>query len=141
MEKTRKALLTLMIAAGMILSACTTRSQSTDLQGSSWKLVSYGSIQDQIAAAAGVDTHLDFGMDGRVTGNMGCNSFSGKYEVKNGRIIISQVISTMMACPGPRMDQETVTLQVLRDSAGFQVENDRLLIRSGDGTRSITLSR
>jgi heat shock protein HslJ len=141
MKTIRILLLTLMIVPGMILSGCAGRSSSPDLQGSSWKLVSYGSPQSLTAAAAGIETHLDFSTDGRVTGNMGCNSFGGNYELKNGQIVVSQMISSMMACLGPQMDQERTTLQVLRGSANYQIKNNQLLIQSSDGAKMIVLSR
>ncbi len=72
---------------------------------------------------------------------MGCNSFGGNYEVKNGQIVISQMISTMMACQGPQMNQEMVTLQVLRGTARYQLENNQLVISSEDGASSIRLSK
>lgn len=141
MKLIKISLLTLILTAGMMLSACGAMSKAADLQGSSWKLVSYGSSQAQTAAAAGIETHLDFGADGRISGNMGCNSFGGNYELKNGQIIVSQMISTMMACLGPQMDQETATLQVLHGSVSYQLDNNRLTIQSADGTKMIILSR
>ena len=61
MKISKISLLTLIITAGIILSGCSTKANTAELQGSSWKLVSFGSPQNQTAAAAGIETHLDFG--------------------------------------------------------------------------------
>ncbi len=106
MNKITRTMLIFLIALGLILSACAGSGASVDLKGTSWKLVSYGPLGNQTPAAAGITTSLDFGNDGTVSGNMGCNSFGGNFELKNGKLVFSQMISTMMACLGPQMAQE-----------------------------------
>jgi heat shock protein HslJ len=120
--------LALLVVSGLILSACAAQGTSASLAGTSWKLVSYGPAGNQTSAAPGIETHLDFSRDGTVSGNLGCNSFSGNYEVKNGNLIFSQMISTMMACQEPQMTQETTALQVMNGTVPFQLTGNSLKI-------------
>ena len=138
MKKSIKTTLLLLIATGLALSAC---GASADIQGSSWKLVSYGPVEKQTPAAADIQTNLDFGRNGRVSGNMGCNSFGGDFTVKNGNIVFSQMISTMMACDGPQMDQEGAALKVMNGTARFKVDGNTLTIYDASGANVITLSK
>jgi len=141
MKKITWSILTLLIASGCILSACALNGTSAGLAGTSWKLVSYGPVGSQIPAAPGVETSVDFCGDGRVSGKLGCNSFSGNYEVKDKRIVFSSMVSTLMACPEPQMKQEITAFQVMTGTVRFQVEGDRLTIYDASGASAITLSR
>ena len=141
MNKLPLIFITLVVIAGLILSACASQGTSAGLTGTSWKLVSYGPVGKQTPAAAGIQTSLDFGKDGRVSGNMGCNSFGGNYQVRGGNIVFSQIVSTMMACQGPQMDQEGATLKVMNGTAHFQLDGNMLTIYAASGDNAITLSR
>ena len=141
MNKISKTLFLFLIALGLILSACAASGASVDLKGTAWKLVSYGPVGNQAPAAAGISTSLDFGNDGTVSGNMGCNSFGGNFEVKNGKLVFSRMISTMMACPGPQMAQEDAALKVMNGTVRFQVEGNTLTIYDASNANAITLSK
>lgn len=105
-----------------------------------WKLVSYGSAVNQTPAASDVDTSIEF-LDGKLNGNVGCNGFGGDYEVKSDTLTLGPVMSTMMFCEGPVGDQEMGTLAVLKDSAKFVLDGDKLTITSADGSSVIVLAR
>ena len=122
-----------------MLSACA--ASGNPVKATSWKLVSYGPASQQIPAVPGIKTNLEFGTDGSVNGNVGCNSFGGNYEVKNGEIVFSQMVSTMMACRGPQKDQETTALKVMNGTAHFQLQGNSLVIQAADGASAITLSK
>jgi heat shock protein HslJ len=140
MNKITRTML-ILVSLGVVLSACAFGGASVDLKGTSWKLVSYGPVGNQVPAAAGITTRLDFGNDGTVSGNMGCNSFGGNFEVKNGNLVFNQMISTMMACLGPQMAQEDATLKVMNSTVRFQVDGSTLTIFDASGANVITLSK
>ena len=141
MNKFTKTIFIFSFVLGAILTACAVGGTSVDLKGTSWRLVSYGPVGNQAPAAAGISTSLDFGTDGTVSGNMGCNSFGGNFEVKNGKLVFSQMISTMMACLGPQMAQEDAALKVMNGTVRFQVEGSMLTIFDASGANVITLSK
>ena len=132
--------LTFLVLSGLILSACTSQQTSGELAGTTWKLISYGPSGNQSAAAVGIETKLDFGTDGTVSGNLGCNSFSGNYEVKNGKLIFSQMISTLMACQEPQMAQEITALQVMTGTVSFQLSDNILTLFDTSGANAIHFS-
>jgi heat shock protein HslJ len=129
------------LAAGLLLSACAPRAESTSLPGSSWKLVSYGRAENQIPAAPGIETSLVFGTDGQVSGSLGCNSFSGNYEVKDGKLVFGGLASTLMACPEPQMSQEGSAFQVLSGTVQFEISGSTLTIHDAAGSLALTLAQ
>ena len=92
-------------------------------------------------AASDIDTNLDFGKDGTVNGNLGCNSFSGNYQVTNGDIVFSMMISTMMACVGPQMTQEDIGLKIMNGTVRYTVAGNKLTLYAASGDNVITFSK
>jgi len=103
-------------------------------------LVSYGSPSDQTAAAPNVETSIEFGDDGRMSGNVGCNGFGGDYTVDGDQIEFGPVMSTMMFCEAVA-EQESSTLAVFQETATLVLDGDTLTITSADGNSSIVLER
>ena len=122
-----------------VLAACA-GGTSASITGQ-WKLVSYGSASSQTPAASNVDTSIEFSSDGKLNGNVGCNSFGGDYKVSGDTITLGPVMSTMMACLNQSGDQEMGTLAVLKDSAKFVIAGNQLTITSADGKFAIVLAR
>ena len=121
-----------------VLAACS-GGASASVVGQ-WKLVSYGSASNQTPAASDVETSIEF-LDGKLNGNVGCNGFGGDYEVKGDTLTLGPIMSTMMFCEGPVGDQEMGTLAVLKDSAKYVLDGDKLTITSADGNAVIVLAR
>ncbi len=121
-----------------VLAACA-GGTSASIKGQ-WKLVSYGSASSQTPAVADVDTSIEF-LDGKLSGNVGCNGFGGDYDVKGDTLTLGPVMSTMMFCEGPVGDQEMGSLAVLKESAKFVLDSDNLTITSADGNSMIVLAR
>jgi heat shock protein HslJ len=134
-------IIAVLIIAGVFLTACTSEEVSVGLNGSSWNLVSYGPVEKQTPAAAGTQTSLDFGMDGQVSGKLGCNGFSGSYVVIGRKIVFASMISTMMACAEPVMTQEGIAFQVMNGMVRFEVEGATLRIYDASRANAITLTR
>jgi len=134
MKITNAFLLTLLT---ITLSACS--GSSANLEGQ-WKLVSYGSAFSQTTANQGVDTQIEFGSDGRMSGNVGCNGFGGDYKVSGNKITFGPVMSTMMFCEAVA-DQESKTLAVFQESANFVFDGNTLTITSLDGNSVIVLEQ
>jgi len=123
----------------LALTACT-KGSSVSIEGQ-WQLVSYGSPSEQMPAAPDVGTSIEFDTEGRMSGNVGCNSFGGDYTVDGNKIKFGPVMSTLMGCIGPVGEQETATLGVMREIATFMLNDDILTITSADGSMAIVLER
>jgi len=126
------------LLAIFVLTACAGKS-SASIQGG-WKLVSYGSPSDQKPAVPDVDTSIEFGSDGRMSGNVGCNSFGGDYTVSGNTITFGPVMSTMMFCDAVS-EQESGTLAVLKEKPTFVLDGGMLTITSNDDGSSIILEK
>jgi heat shock protein HslJ len=67
---------------------------------------------------------MTFSADGRVSGNSGCNQYSGTYRTDGSSISITNVASTMMMCAGPGADVEGLFLKGLNSAAAWQRTED-----------------
>jgi len=65
-----------------------------------WKLIELGGKPITNPTPTGKEMHIIFFKEGVVQGHGGCNSFRGKFEIKDGgRITITELAATLMACP------------------------------------------
>ena len=89
----------------------------------------------------GVELTTEFGTDS-VTGNAGCNTFTGPYVVAGEEIAIGPLASTQRACPDPQLQQQEADyLAALQQATTYAVTGTRLdLFRPGD-TYAATLER
>jgi heat shock protein HslJ len=67
-----------------------------------------------------------------VTGNAGCNGLGGSYTVEGDLVTFSEVVSTLMACDDPRMEQEDAVVQALSGTATFKIEGNTLTLTNND---------
>ncbi|MFN3371663.1 MAG: META domain-containing protein [Sphingomonadaceae bacterium] len=81
--------------------------------------------------------------DGRVFGAASCNRFMGGYEVSADGVTIkmSQMASTMMACPDALMDQEQRFLDTLGAVSRYSVGTDGVLLLSTPDGKTIRATR
>ena len=131
MEKTVKKYLLILFVICLAISACSPKSTSTSLIGT-WKLTAYGPASSPNPAVADAEASLTLNSDGTVTGNGGCNGLGGDYEVKDDQITFGPIMSTLMACDGPRMEQEDVVHQVMTETANFKIDGNTLTITKDD---------
>ena len=134
----KKYLLTLLVIC-LAVTACSTKNEepSASLIGP-WKLTSYGPADARTAAVPDAGAALTFNQDGTVTGNSGCNGFGGSYTVEGDKITFKDIVSTLMACDGPRMEQEDAVHKALTDTASYKIEGNTLTLTNGDMVLSLT---
>ena len=70
--------------------------------------------------------------DGAVTGSTGCNGYGGKYTVDEGALEISEVASTLTACPPPADAVERAFVSALENVGGWRVEDGELMLLDDD---------
>ena len=76
--------------------------------------------------------YLQFISDNNVTqGFSGCNQFSGKWTLTNGRIELGPMAMTMMAC-ADSMETETAFMQALDSMDKHEIQTDELRMFQGD---------
>ena len=126
------------ILFGLLLSACSSGTSTTNLKDTNWKLESYGPTSNPTPAAKGVETSIKFGSDGTVGGSFGCNSFGGEYTMKGNQISFGAMMMTEMACDEPRMSQESISISILSGSVDFKLVGDKLTIVNGKNQLVLT---
>jgi heat shock protein HslJ len=139
MNKLIYALLTpALIVAGCAASPGSPGSGFTtpDLAGTRWVVISIDG-----RAPAGPALTADFSNDGRVSGDAGCNSYSGPY-IQDGRSVqFGELLSTRRACvEDGRQRQETRLLNIMQGPATLKLSRGRLTVRGGEGYLELTQS-
>ena len=70
----------------------------------------------------------------RVKGFSGCNRYDAVYRTGGRTLIVSNVVSTRMACPEPAFTFESAYLDLLQQSSYYNVRSDTLTIRGADAS-------
>ena len=128
----KKCILLLLLGC-VILSACSPQAKS--LVGT-WKLTGYGPENSPSPAVQDSGAMLTFKADGTLSGTSGCNGFGGGYKAEGDQITFGNLISTLMACSDPLMEQEGTMHQVLSGTATYKISGDTLTI-TNNGTALI----
>jgi heat shock protein HslJ len=130
----KNLLILFILLLSLAVAACgapATEEPSDSLDGA-WKLTSLGPVNSPIPALTGIDAGITFNQDGTMAGTAGCNGFSGKYTVEGDQLTFSDIVSTLMACEEPVMQQEEIMYLVLTDTASFEIDGSTLTITNGD---------
>jgi heat shock protein HslJ len=139
-----KAKLTLMffiiLTLAVTLAACGAPAAAADLGGTTWKLVSYGPPASATPAIPNASATLTFDKDGKVSGNAGCNSFSGNYTLSGSQVSFGPIAATLMACSDASMQQEAAVFSVLAGSRKYKLDAGVLTIFSESGDSVITFA-
>ena len=117
--------------------------QFLELAGTSWTVTGYNNDQAAVVSLlAETEITADFGLDGRLTGSAGCNTYTAAYQTEGNTVSIGPAASTRMACPQPEgvMEQETAYLAALETAATYQLRGDRLELRTADGALAVTFA-
>jgi heat shock protein HslJ len=109
------------------------------LTGTTWYLNSLIDKNGQIWGPVATNPiSLQFSDGGNVTGNAGCNSYSGTYIASGNSITISGFAVTMMYCGEPGvMTLEQTYLTVLPMMKAYKISGNELTL--SDGTGNITM--
>ena len=118
------------------------KAQSQELSGTSWEVTSYNNGKQAVKSVL-VDTTMtaNFGEDGTLSGNSGCNEYNGPYKVDGDKIDLGPFASTRMACDQPVMDQETQYLAALETAAKYQIMGNVMEMRTADGALAASFNK
>lgn len=114
-----------------------TQDQATDsLRGTKWQLTTIG----QTPALPEPTVTLEFTPEG-ISGNAGCNSYSGAYRVTENGLAFSDTVSTTMACADQQpMEQEGRYLEQIATVSAFEVAGDQLTLFNSEGDAVLVFS-
>jgi heat shock protein HslJ len=114
------------------------------LEGTSWQVMSYNNGKGGVTSLIiGTEISANFGKDGQLTGNSGCNSYFAEYETDGDKINIGTAASTEMACTEPEgvMEQEQQYLAALATAATYKIEGLKMEMRTPEGSLVATFIR
>jgi heat shock protein HslJ len=99
------------------------------LAGSAWLLETLG------GQPPAPDTQITLGFEAdTLAGSDGCNRYRGSYRTDGDTISVDEnIVSTMMACPEPAMQQASAYLAALKQAATFKLEGERLTLLDAAG--------
>jgi heat shock protein HslJ len=121
------SLLSLVFLIGM--TACGGALGGSELEGTSWVLVSYGGNP----ILPNTKPSLNF-EDGTAGGNSSCNHFGGEYQVRGNTIAFNNLAWTLMACQdGGVMDQEQAYMRMLGGELHYQIVDGQLILTTEKG--------
>ena len=107
----------------------------------SWTTTSYSSGSAVQSVAVGSTLTADFA-HGRVSGDSGCNSFAGPYEVQGSTIELGPLRSTLRACADPALQtQEQQYVAALQLASSFELTKTTLHLLRVDGGIAATFER
>ncbi|MGI9533706.1 MAG: META domain-containing protein [Thermodesulfobacteriota bacterium] len=124
----------LILFSVLILSvfSCSSFTEKTptvdDISGKTWVLTYIGSL----VASKEVKTTIEFSQDNQISGNAGCNSYFGSYELVDGSFTVSAIGSTKKMCPENIMTQEDNFLITLDGAISAKMFGDNLVIYSDE---------
>jgi heat shock protein HslJ len=111
-------------------------STTPDLAGTRWVVASIDG-----RSPSGSALTADFGNDGRVSGDAGCNSFTGPFIQTGSKVQFGELLSTRRACVDDvRQRQETRLLNILRGPTTLKLSRSRLTVRGEAGSVVLTQS-
>lgn len=105
------------------------------LAGTEWRVESVAGESGEAQDTTDVwdETTVTFSEDGEV-GFRICNTGGGTYEVDGDTLVMSEMVSTMMACEGPLGDAELAFLALADSEVTYTIEADLLTLTGADGS-------
>ncbi len=118
----------------MMVPAGRTRVVQEDITGRDWLVAG---LEGQPVLSASRIT-MNFGADGRISGNASCNAFTGSYKINNSQIYIGPLALTRKACVPPLMEQERAFIDLLEKVSQLQIDESGTLTISGADGETLT---
>lgn len=111
----------------------------TGLENTRWQLVALGLTGAQTPVIADSTITLEFDAAGEVSGSGGCNSYGGAYTIADGRLVLSGIVSTLMACTDQAvMEQEMAYLAALQTAGRFAITDGMLILWYDNESSTLT---
>ena len=120
-----------MITVVCVLIAC--RAVPSPLEDYEWVLTSYTTAGENKAVLPDIEVTVFFDSEeNQLSGNGGCNSYGGSYEVDGMDISVTgPLYRTEMWCGDEIGEQENMYLDALQSAGSYQIEHGSLIIDCG----------
>jgi|KBSMisStandDraft_5_1062788.scaffolds.fasta_scaffold308730_2 putative lipoprotein len=114
-------------------SASQTASSGKPLTATYWKAVELAG-KPTPAQAGTREVHLQFQVDGRVSGFDGCNQMTGPYTLSEDRLTFGRMAATQMACMNTSGTEQAFRA-ALEHTSRFRIDGDKLELFDDGGVR------
>lgn len=121
-----------LLAAAMVSTPVAANAQQPLLVGTSWGVAGETEKGGRFISFAG---------EGRLSGFAGCNRLRGRYEAQDGRLAITNIGTTRMACGGDAMAKEAAFLELLGRVRGARMDLTLLQLLDETGVALSTLEK
>jgi heat shock protein HslJ len=113
------------------------------LNGTAWQATGFNNGNNAVVSPISGTTLTARFDASQISGNGGCNNFSGSYSVSGSNIWIGSLGGTQMACSdvSGQMEQESQYLAALQSAATFQFDGSQLTLRRWDGSIAAIFNR
>ncbi len=114
------------------------------LSGTAWQAVNFNNGQNAVVTPIeGTNLTLRFESGNQLSGNSGCNTFSGGYSVSGNNISIGALGGTQMMCADIDgvMDQEGQFQAALQSARTFRFDGNRLELRTAGDSIAVIFTR
>ncbi|MGL4353373.1 MAG: META domain-containing protein [Aeromonas popoffii] len=109
-----------------------TTTKPLTLEGPTWQLDSPGGSFAGIAIDAEKPVTVRFEA-GRLSGFSGCNRLMGGYNLSTGKVKISMLAGSMMACPEPQTALENAVRAALSGTLAYAINTEQLSLSTATG--------
>lgn len=113
-----------------------TARQTATLENIQWQAMAINNGRGGVVSARTTSLTSARFEEGKLAGNAGCNNYSASYTIADDSLAIGSIMTTRRLCAQPDgiMEQEQEFLQALQQARTFQLERDRLELRSEQGS-------
>ena len=111
-----------------IFMSLTVSMSAQTLPEGKWRLVSYNFMDKVAYPIDKMGITLNIHPDGKLGGKSGCNVYGGSYAFEKGKLKITDIISTMMACDESTMQFEHLFYDTLRGASEFKLQKSVLTL-------------
>jgi len=132
MKRILFGIMVVLIILSFSLAGCGAGASIEDVR---WILLSYGDPETPYAVLPDtqVTTRFNSGTK-QIRGSGGCNTYSGEYEIEENSLTLTGPFAvTEMWCGGEIGAQESTYLEILLTAESYEMDDNILLIRCGDG--------
>lgn len=106
---------------------------ATTLEGTPWQLTDYVGPEGNIVPVPTAVAATALFAGGTVSGNSGCNTYTGKYVLDGDALTISGLAVTSMACEAIPMAVEQAYTTALAKVATYSIDGDKLELKTAEG--------
>jgi heat shock protein HslJ len=113
------------------------------LSGFTWRVTGYNNGRQAVTSPVpGTVLTAVFGEDGTISGDSGCNNYTGPFTVAGSSMTIGPLASTRRACLSDEANaQEQAFLAALAATRTYELVGERLTLRDDSGATQVQLVR